>query len=305
MSTSQITTVTRGSRVSLRVKENIEAYTLLIPGIAFFVIFHYYPIVSALFMSFFDYKLVETVHPFVGLRNYIALARNASFAMAFKNTLYYSVGTLFAGVALALLLAMIFDKTSLLVEFFKTLYFIPVVTSMVASSLIWQYIYQPNVGLLNRVLHVVGVGPYAWLLDAGLAMPSIIVMSIWKRLGFNIVIFLAGLKSIPGVYYEAALIDGASWLQKFRYITLPLLKPITLFVFITTAINSFQVFTQVFVMTSGGPMGATETLVYAIYNEGFKFFRLGSACAMTFVMFSVILIFTVLQMKLTKMDYFE
>ncbi len=292
-------------RVSLSVKENIEAYYLLIPSILFFVLFHYFPIISALYMSFFDYKLVEAYHPFVGIENYIGLTHNKAFLDSFKNTLYYSVGTLFVGVALALFLAMIFDKTSLLVEFFKTLYFIPVVTSMVASSLVWQYIYQPNVGLLNRVLHFAGIGPYAWLLDAKLAMPSIIVMSIWKRLGFNIVIFLAGLKNIPDIYYDAALIDGTSRWQKFRYITLPLLKPITLFVFITTAINSFQVFTQVFVMTSGGPVGATETLVFAIYNEGFKFFRLGSACAMTFVMFAAILIFTILQMKFTKTDYYE
>ena len=292
-------------RLNLRMKENITAYSLLLPAILFFLLFHYYPIISAFSMSFFDYKIIEIQHSFVGLHNYTALVHNSSFLRSFLNTTYYSVGALVVGIALALFFANVFDKSTLLVEFYKTLYFIPVVTSMVAASLIWQYIYQPNIGLLNRVLKPLGIGPFSWLLDVRLALPSVIVVGIWKRVGFNIVIFLSGLKSIPDIYYDAAMIDGSSNWQSFVRITIPLLRPITLFVLITTAIDSFQVFTQVYVMTSGGPVGATQTLVYSIYNEGFKFQRLGSACAMTFVMFVVILIFTLVQLKIAKSDYYE
>jgi ABC-type sugar transport system permease subunit len=292
-------------KLSLRVKENIAAYSLLIPAIVFFLLFHYYPIISAFAMSFFDYSIVEAKHSFLGLGNYAALAQDGDFLRSFANTAYYVAGTLVVGIVLALLFASMFNVETPFAEFYRTLFFIPVVTSMVAASLVWQYIYQPNIGLLNRVLKPLGIGPFAWLLDAKLAMPSVIVVGIWKKLGFNVVIFLSGLKSIPEIYYDAAMIDGANRWQKFTRITLPLLRPITLFVFITTAIDSFQVFTQVFVMTSGGPVGATNTLVFSIYTEGFRFDRLGSACAMTFVMFAVILIFTIVQMKMTKTDSYD
>jgi ABC-type sugar transport system permease subunit len=181
--------------------------------------------------------------------------------------------------------------------------FMPVVTSMVAVSLMFVWLYQPMYGVLNYVLEFVGLGPYDFLNSPTQVMPSIVAMSVWKSVGYTMVLFLAGLTTIPSELYEAARVDGASGLQSFIHITIPLLKPTTLFALVTGMIGGFQVFTQIYVMTGGGPGTASRTLVMHIYETGFKFFEMGRASALAFLLFALVLVITILQLKYLRADF--
>ncbi|HEY2853270.1 MAG TPA: sugar ABC transporter permease, partial [Gemmatimonadaceae bacterium] len=183
---------------------------------------------------------------------------------------------------------------------FRTIYFTPFVTTLVAIAVVWRYLYHPRYGLLNYLLGHIGIGPIDWLGDPHWAMPAIIVMAIWKNFGYNMLIFIAGLQSIPEELYEAARIDGAGPLRRFRHVTIPQLAPTFLFVGVVTMIGYFQLFAEPYVMTGGGPLRATTSLVLFMYEEGFRWWRMGVAAAIAFVLFGIILLWTLLQMRLQR-----
>ncbi|MFB3883016.1 MAG: carbohydrate ABC transporter permease, partial [Armatimonadota bacterium] len=243
--------------------EERTAYLFLAPGLALFVLFVLIPVVAALYLSFCRYDIIHSP-TWIGARNYSRigqdLANHGVFYLSLRNTAQYAAGTIPIGMALALALALLLNAGLRGVTLYRTTYYLPVVTSLVAVSLVWMWIYDPSYGLLNYALAKLSGGritPQTWLANPGQAMPAIIAMSIWRGLGYNMVIYLAGLQGIPGHLYEAALLDGATPWQRFKAITWPLLKPTTAFIFVVSIIGASQVFAQVYVMTNGGPNNAT------------------------------------------------
>ena len=251
------------------------------------------PVAAALALSFTDFDIYAVADPhvlrFVGLANYARLLADPSFWRALGNTLYFAAvgGTLSVAVSLggALLLEAPLARARGL---FRTIYFLPVVTTLVAVAIVWRFLYHPRIGLLNHALAALGLPPVDWLGDPAWAMPAIIGLAIWKNFGFNLVIFAAGLQAIPARLYEAARLDGASGWQQLRHVTLPLLLPTTSFVVLMTAIGSLQLFAEPYVMTQGGPGDATRSLVLLMYEQGFRWWNLGYAAAIAFVLFVLV-----------------
>ena len=249
------------------------------------------PILAALGISFTKWDLI-TPPQFVGLDNYLRLAGDDRFFKALRNTVFYTVVSVPVGLALALGLAVALNQQIRGIAWIRTAYFLPLVTSATAVALVWLWIYSPT-GLLNTFLGTFGIAPQRWVADPTLAMPSIIVMSIWQGLPANVIIFLAGLQAIPVEYYDAASVDGAGRRSRFRHVTLPLLTPSVFFTGILALIGSFQVFDQVYVMANPGKPGdATITLVYFIYENGFRNFKMGYASAASWVLFLIVAVLT-------------
>jgi len=265
-----------------------------------FFLFMVYPMLSGISLSFTKWSGFGP-REWVGFANYMKMFRDAHFLKAVWNTIYYTVGILLIGVPLALFLAILLNQKFLRGRnFFRLIYYLPVVTMMAAVSMVWKWLLSPNYGLVNYFLGLVGLPKVNWLLDPHWAMPGLILMSIWKGTGFNAVIFLAGLQGIPKTFYEAAEIDGATAWHKFRYITLPLLSPTTFFVIITTMIHSAQIFQQAYILTEGGPREATTTIVYYIYKNAFEWFKMGYSCAQGVFLLLILVIATLVQWKIQK-----
>ena len=269
------------------------------PALGVIALFFVLPVAAALLLSLTDFDLYALADlaslRFVGFANYARLLTDAAFWTAFANTLYFAVvgGTLSVGASLggALLLQAPLARAR---GFFRTVYFLPVVTTLVAVAIVWRFLYHPRIGLLNRALEAFGLPGQDWLGDPALAMPAIIGLSIWKNFGFNLVIFAAALQAIPERLYEAARLDGASGLQQLRHVTLPMLRPTTSFVVLMTAIGSLQLFAEPYVMTLGGPGDATRSLVLLMYEQGFRWWNLGFASALAFVLFALVALSTAL-----------
>ncbi|MBZ4645977.1 MAG: multiple sugar transport system permease protein [Petroclostridium sp.] len=271
------------------------AVVLLLPNFLGFLIFVFLPVIAAFVLSFAQWDLINPIK-WVGFGNYIELFKDEVFIKVFWNTIYFSVGTVPVGIALSLLLAIALDQNIMGIKFYRAAYFLPVISSMVAVAVVWQWIYNPEYGLLNFLLSVIGIKGPSWLSSTTWAMPAIMITNIWKGLGFNMLLFLAGLQGISESYYEAADMDGASWFAKFRHITIPLLSPTTFFVTVMSIINSFQVFDSVFLMTKGGPNRSTSVLVHYLYQNAFQYFRMGYASAIAYVLFFLVLFFTLIQL---------
>ncbi|MBO1510257.1 carbohydrate ABC transporter permease [Metabacillus bambusae] len=268
------------------------------PQVIGLIVFALIPLLYALVLSFMKWDGFGE-RTFVGFSNFTSQFYNPDFWKALVNTVYYMILTIPIGIAIALILATALNKVAGK-EFYRIFFFMPVVTSSVSVGVIWMWILNGDFGILNQLLSYIGItGPH-WLTDTKWVMPSIALLSIWWGLGYNMVIFLAGLQGISKSYYEAAEIDGASVLQKFRYITLPLLTPTTFFVTIMSVISSFQVFDQAFVMTNGGPAKASYTLVFHIYDQAFIDFTFGKSSAAAMILFVMILVFTLLQFRFQK-----
>lgn len=276
-----------------------SAYLLLLPVLVFFVIFQYYPILKSIAISFLEYGLLMRVTPWIGLDNYVRQFQDPLFISALWNTLLFVGVVVVVGVALALLFAMLVEQTGRWAKLYRTLYFIPVVTSLLATSMIFRWIYASN-GLLNFIMTFFGLEPQAWLLSESLALPSLMALTIWKNLGFDLILFAAALQAIPEEYYEVSGMDGASPLQNFRYVTFPQLKPIFLLVSITAVIRSFQVFTIVLAMTQGGPINATRTMVYHIYEQGIQYDEMGYASAAAVILLVIVAVLTYVQMRVGR-----
>ncbi|MBA3466535.1 MAG: sugar ABC transporter permease [Gemmatimonadaceae bacterium] len=281
------------------------AWLFLAPALILIFIFFFLPVLASLVLSVTDFDIYAIANPpttrFVGLDNYAKLLRTPEFWSALRNTFYFAfVGgplTIAMSLATALLLN---AKLVRFKSFFRTIYFLPFVTTLVAVAIVWRYLLHTRYGLLNFGLGKFGIGPIDWLGDPNWAMPAIIMMSVWKNFGYNMLIFIAGLQSIPQDLYDAAEIDGAGPVRRFFAVTLPLLGPTLLFVGVITMIGYFQLFAEPYVMTQGGPLRSTTSVVLLMYEEGFRWWRMGYAAAIAFVLFIVILIATLIQFRLQK-----
>ncbi|WP_025683659.1 carbohydrate ABC transporter permease [Paenibacillus maysiensis] len=273
-------------------------YLFIGPQFLGLLCFSLLPLLYAFYLSFVNWDGFG-VPLFVGLDNFRGQLSDPDFWKALFNTMYYMVLVIPAGIILALLVAIVLNKVKGK-EIYRLFFFMPVVTSSVSVGVIWMWILNGEFGILNHLLRAIGITGPMWLTDTQWVIPSIALLSIWLGLGYNMVIFLAGLQGISKSYYEAAEIDGASKFQQLRYITLPLLSPTTFFVTIMMVISSFQVFDQAFVMTNGGPAKASYTLVYHIYDQAFIDFTMGESAAAAMILFVIILVFTLLQFKMQK-----
>jgi multiple sugar transport system permease protein len=249
------------------------------------------PILATLAISLTEWDLLRAPR-LVGLDNFVALASDDRFLKSLRNTAFYTVLSVPLGMAISLFLALALNQTIRGIAWIRTAYFLPVVTSTIAIALVWQWIYSPDTGLLNQFVGWFGIPAQKWLSNPALAMPSIVVLSVWQGLGTNIIIFLAGLQAIPTELIDAASVDGAGRWARFRNIVLPLLTPSIFFTGILSLIGSFQVFDQIFVLSRPRPTDATITVVYFIYENGFKFFKMGYATAASWVLFLIVAFFT-------------
>ena len=280
-------------------------YIALLPILAVYAFIRIIPILQSFWFSLHEMKLFGQSMEFIGVQNFVELAGDDLFRLALKNTTLYAVGTVAGTIVLGLALAVILASGIRGSSVFELLYFIPVITPWVPVSIAWKWIYDPTVGLLNYLLPFVGIPPHGWLLYPDTALWAIIVMSIWKGIGYNMVIFLVGIRAIPVDYYESANIDGASQWRSFRHITLPLLKPITLYVLVISTINAFNVFTPVYVMTTGSqgaPGSSVRVLVYDMYENAFRYFRMGYASGEALILFLIILFLTLIQFRVIRTE---
>ncbi|MFL5612155.1 MAG: carbohydrate ABC transporter permease [Gemmatimonadaceae bacterium] len=281
------------------------AWYFLSPALVLIGLFFFLPVGASLLLSITDFDIYAlgntSLARFVGVRNYANLIHNPTFWTAVENTFYFAVVGGPLTVAASLGAALLVNARAVKLRgLFRTIYFTPFVTTLVAIAVVWRYLYHPRYGLLNYLLGHIGVGPIDWLGDPHWAMPSIILMAIWKNFGYNMLIFIAGLQSVPEELYEAARIDGAGALRRFWHVTVPQLAPTFLFVGVVTMIGYFQLFAEPYVMTGGGPLRATTSLVLFMYEEGFRWWRMGVAAAIAFVLFGIILLWTLVQMRLQR-----
>ena len=277
------------------------------PALGVITAFFAVPVVASALLSLTDFDIYAVADlrnlRFVGLRNYAELLRDPLFWRALANTLYFVAvgGPLSVAVSLAAAL-LVNARLTRWKAFFRTAFFLPVVTTLVATAVVWRYVLQTRSGLLNAGLGFVGIEPVDWLGDPRWAMPAIILMAIWKNFGFNMIIFVAGLQSIPERIYEAAALDGARPWQQLRHVTLPMLAPTVAFVAMLTVIGYCQLFAEPYVLTQGGPANSTLSLVLLMYQEGFRWWNMGAAAAVAVVLFGIILGLTVVQLRLRSLD---
>jgi multiple sugar transport system permease protein len=292
--------MTRKPITQIKKRELLEwltGYAFLAPSFIVLAVFTYFPVAYAMGISLFKWRILRGEPVFNGLTNYQLLFTSEDFWQAIGNTVYFAVGSIPTGMALALLVAILLNRPMRTLALYRTAYFLPTVTSMVAVSVVWMWIYHPDVGLMNYFLELFHLPAVRWLNDPMWAMPSIIILSVWKGMGYNVIIYLAGLQNIPEQLYEAAQIDGAGRWQLFRHVTWPLLTPTTFLILIMAVINSFQAFTEFNVMTQGGPLGRTTTIVYYLYQQAFQQFNMGYGSALAIVLFAIILGLTLVQNK--------
>lgn len=273
-------------------------YLSLLPIIGMYALFRIVPIIQNFVYSLFNSSIANPTDVFVGFENFRELFHDQLFITSIRNTFYFAFFVTLFGVVISLGVALLLEKPTKMNPLYETIYFLPVITPMVPVAVVWKWIYDPTYGLLNYILSWFGIEPIAWLVYPSTAMIAIIIMSVWKLIGYNMIIFLVGIRDIPDSYVEAAKIDGASSFQVLTKITLPLLKPISFLVIVITIINSFNVFTQIYIMTSGAqgaPGGAVRTIVFDIYENAFRYFKTGYASAEAVVLFLIVFLLTVIQ----------
>lgn len=276
------------------------AYAFLLPNFIGFMIFTLIPIVCSMGLSVMEW---DSSNPmvFVGFDNFKRLVTDETFKISLGNTVYYSVFTVPLTMAAALGLAMILNQKMKGINIFRTIFFFPHVASLVAVAVVWNLLFHPTLGPVNQILRAIGIAnPPGWTASVDWAMPAVIIVSIWKSMGYYMVLYLSGLQGIPRELYEAAKVDGASAFQRFRSITLPMLTPTTFFVSIMLTISCFKVFDLISVMTNGGPGRATNVLVYDIYNTAFINYEFGYASAISMVLFVIVLVITIIQFRAEK-----
>ena len=276
-------------------KESTVAWLFILPAVIGILIFIIIPIICSFGLSFAHWDLLNSP-TFAGLDNYKEIFNQQIFWKILANTIVFAAATSVFGVIIPLILASIMNSKISGCEFYKCTYFLPYITPMIVVGIIWAWIFDPNIGFLNQILHM----HINWLYDAKYAMPALIIVSVWKLIGYNMIIFLSGFASVPQDLYESAKIDGANAIQTFKNITIPLLSPTVFFVVIITAISSFQVFDLIYLMTEGGPYDSTNVLVYAIYKNAFEYFNVGRASAISYILFIIILILTLIQWHYRK-----
>ncbi|XID93848.1 carbohydrate ABC transporter permease [Paenibacillaceae bacterium WGS1546] len=280
-------------------KEAAWGYFFIAPIMIGFLVFMLYPFAYSFYLSLTSSDGI-VAPDFIGLNNYRNLLQDETFLRSLRVTVYFTLGTVPVGALLSLLAALLLNRKMRFTTLYRTAFFLPVITSTVAIATVWKWLYNTDYGLINSILGNLGWYQPPWLASERWALFSVIIMSVWKNIGFNMVIFLAGLQGISPSLYEAAKIDGAGAFKRFVYITVPMLRHTTVFVVIMAVIGSFQVFDQVFVMTDGGPAKSTTVVVYYIYQNAFKYFNQGYASAMAYVLFAIIFAVTLVQTRLAR-----
>jgi multiple sugar transport system permease protein len=292
-----VNTVNPGTTLrALRRREMLYGYLMIAPNFLGFVVFLLGPIIFALAMSFTEFDLVSAPK-FIGLGNYVRMIQDDQFWLTLAHTAYFSLLAVPLSIVTGLGLALATNRTFRFVSIYRAAFFVPVVSSAIAVALIWKVVYNTEFGLLNYLLSLVGLPPQNWLTDPNLVIPSIALVWVWKTMGYNMIIFLAGLKGIPRELYDAAAVDGANPIQRFLYITLPLLTPTMFFVVVISLIGSFQVFDTVYAMTGGGPGDSSRVYYYWLWQNGFQFFRMGYASALAWVLFAILFVITIVQIR--------
>ena len=275
--------------------KQLSGLLFVLPALVGTFIFIIIPIFCSFALSFADWDLLNDI-TFVGLDNYKSVLSEPEFLQILINTFVYAISTTVFAVMIPLIIASILNTKIRGAEAFKTIYFLPFITPAVVIAIVWAWIFDPNIGLVNNLLNT----HYSWLYSTTFAMPVLIFISVWKLIGYNVVLFLTGFSTINQDVYEAAKIDGANSKQTFLKITVPLLKPTIYFVTTVTAISSFQIFDLIYVMTQGGPAGSTDVIVYSIYKYAFEYFDIGKSCALAYILFVIILVLALVQRKFQK-----
>jgi multiple sugar transport system permease protein len=300
-------------RFRLGRRGGLAGYLFVTPSLLFLTVFVILPIFAAFYYSLTDYDLMRAPR-FAGMKNYVNVFDDDRFRESIRNTLYFAAGTVPSGVVTSLLLATLINRNIRGIYTYRALFYMPVVSSFVSVSLIWLWLYEPQFGLFNDALESLGLPRSKWLRSADTSMPSIIMMSVWKNMGLNMVIYLAGLQGIPPHLYEASEIDGAGRVSQFFRITLPLLAPTTFFVVIVYFIGALQMFVQVWIMTgntgiagepagsAGGPLDSTLTVVVLLYANAFEFMKMGYAASMSVILFLMISVVTIFNARLLRYD---
>lgn len=274
-------------------KQSFAGWIFILPAILGTFVFIIIPLIASFSLSFCKWDLLNDIQ-FVGFENYKTLFKEPTFFKILLNTVIFAISTSIFAVIIPLILACILNSKIKFKEFFKTIYFLPFITPMIAVGIAWEWIFDPNIGILSHFIKI------NWLYDTHFAMPAIIIVSVWKLIGYNMLIFLTGLTTINQELLESSKLDGANSFQTFKNITIPLLSPTILFVIIITTISSFQVFDLIYLMTQGGPSNSTNVLVFAIYNNAFKYFDIGKASAIAYVLFVIIFILAMFQWHFRK-----
>ena len=269
--------------------------SFVLPSLLGCTLFIFVPSLFSFLLGFYNWDLISAAE-FTGVHNYIDLFQSKEFYLVFSNTIIYSFFVTVFATILPLILAAIINSKLRAKDFFKTAYFLPFITPMIVIAMVWQWIFDPNIGLVNLLFK----SHLQWLYDSNLAMIVLIFVSVWKLIGYNMVIFLSGFSSLSNDVYEAAKIDGSNSINTFFRITIPLISPTIFFVLLITTISSFQVFDLIYLMTQGGPDNSTNILVYWLYKNAFEFFNIGKASAIAYILFVFILILTIIQWKLRK-----
>jgi multiple sugar transport system permease protein len=275
----------------------VAPYLFLGPALLLFIVFVLLPMVFGIWLSLLEWDVLSPPR-FVGLNNYEELLANPRFRFSIWVTILYTIGSVPVGIVLSMLCALALNQNIRFRTFFRSVLVLPTVTSLVAVGLLWRFIFSSEYGIVNYILALLEVSPVPWLAQSPWALISVMVVDIWRHLGYNMVIILAGLQAIPSEVFEAAKIDGASSWQRFRYVTVPLLRPTLLFVSVISIISSFRSFDHIYVMTNGGPGDDTTVWVVYLYQEAFQFFRMGLASAAAYVLFALLLLLTFVQMRL-------
>ncbi|MBR5555475.1 sugar ABC transporter permease [bacterium] len=270
-------------------------WIFILPALIGTLIFIIIPVICSFGLSFAKWDLINPIE-FVGIENYRLIFSETLFYKILLNTVVFALATSVLGVIIPLVLASILNSKLKSAEFFKTAYFLPFITPMIVIGIVWEWIFDPNIGLFANLFNI----HLKWLYDTSLAMPALIIVSVWKLIGYNMIIFLASMGGISSSLFEAAKIDGANSFQTFKNVTVPMLSPTIFFVVIITAISSFQVFDLIYLMTQGGPHDSTNVLVYSIYKNAFEYFNVGKASAIAYVLFVIILGLTLIQWNLRK-----
>ncbi len=282
----------------LKRREWLAAAVFLAPNMIGLTVFIVIPVIAGFFISFTEWDMLSAPE-FIGIANYVELLTDDRlFWITLRNTVVYSLFVIPGSIVISLLLALALNTRIRGVGIYRTIYFLPYVSSTIAISLVWKWIMHPDFGILNGFLGLFGAPKLGWLQDRNMALLSVAVVAIWHSAGYNMTIFLAGLKGIPRTYYEAAQIDGATYWQRFWRITFPLLTPTLFFVLVISLIGSFQVFNLVYIMTEGGPGNSTQVYVYYLWENAFSYFRMGYASAMAYILFVIMLVITLFQVRL-------
>ncbi|WP_342538081.1 sugar ABC transporter permease [Sporosarcina sp. FSL K6-1540] len=291
--------ITKGKRLSSKWSDNIAGWLFVSPMLIGFTIFMFGPLLYAFFISLNDWPLLGEEN-FIGLKNYETLVHDPTFIKSLVNTLLFSLGLVPFNIILAMFLASLLKTKFFGIGLFRTAIFVPVVTSLIVWSIVWKYLLASELGFINQMLALIGIEGPSWLLSVSTALPVVIFVSVLKNVGLNMILFLTAMQQVPIELYEASELDGASNFRKFRSVTLPLITPTVFLTMIITTIGAMKVFGQIYVMTRGGPVDSTKVLVYYIWETAFKHFDMGYASALAFVLFFILLAFTILSWIVRK-----